>query len=43
VAQGRLTGEVPARAQGGTFALAAAPEGPAGDYKVTSLPPSGEW
>ncbi|WP_154697603.1 hypothetical protein [Lentzea guizhouensis] len=43
VARGRLTGEVPASAQGGTFALAAAPEGPAGDYKATSLSPSGEW
>jgi RHS repeat-associated protein len=38
-----LTAEVAVDAAGGTFAIAAEEEGEAGDYKATSLSPSGSW
>lgn len=43
VASGRLTADVPVGATDRTFALAAAPAGSTGDYKATSLSPSGKW
>jgi RHS repeat-associated protein len=43
VEAGTLTADVTVGSADSTFALAAAPEGSAGDYKATSLSPSGKW
>nr|WP_052478623.1 RHS repeat-associated core domain-containing protein [Kibdelosporangium sp. MJ126-NF4]CEL19548.1 FIG01288243: hypothetical protein [Kibdelosporangium sp. MJ126-NF4]CTQ94652.1 FIG01288243: hypothetical protein [Kibdelosporangium sp. MJ126-NF4] len=40
---GVLSAEIPAAAQGATYAVAADPEGPTGDYKATSVAPSSDW
>ncbi|MDX6280742.1 MAG: hypothetical protein QOH03_1813, partial [Kribbellaceae bacterium] len=40
---GKLTGQVTAPKQGATYALTAGDDSTAGDYKATSLSPSGEW
>jgi RHS repeat-associated protein len=40
---GKLTADVQATGDATTFAVAAAPEGPSGDYKATSLSASAAW
>ncbi|MEV4754545.1 RHS repeat-associated core domain-containing protein [Micromonospora sp. NPDC049559] len=40
---GQVTAQVRADSGGTVYALAAAPEGSTGDYKATSLAPSGQW